>query len=825
MARSLDSAFPTMIRRAVRAFCGMGDQRLISARVRIVAALVVLLLVLAASATLAGLHFLGSDNGTAKAGSPPPAASSAKGPVANETYQWRPVAIGAGGFISGLSFDDKGVTRVARTDVHGAYIWRPERDRWELLVTASTVPEEDRKQAGMNEGVYEIVVAPSDPDRIYMAVKGAVYHSSDRGAHWTRWAKAAPSPIRLNANGPFRFFGPFLAVDPTNPDLVLFGTPQDGVWRSADGGRNWVLVKDVPPSADMRPAPGVQAPGASLWFERGRGGKPTGRIWAAVPGHGVFVSKDKGLSFQPLTPPGEPAPQLLKRGVFAPDGGFFGVDSEGKKVWRFRDGHWTDLTEGKELGPKNYSAIAANPRDGTLYLFDDGGRTLRSTNGGDNWWRVLRRASVGKGDPPWLRIADNGYFATGMVAFDPVVPDRLWVAAGTGVFYGDAPTVALQLMLVSQSRGIEELVANDVVQPDGQSPVFAAWDFGIHVKDDLNSFSATYGPRERVLIAAQQLAWSKADPSMVVTNASDTRMGCCSEDGQSVLAGYSEDGGRTWRRFASLPTPPGTNPNDPWRMSFGMIAVAADDSANIIWAPSFDRSPFYTKDRGKTWARVELPGERLPKTGSHSAFYFQRKTLAADRVIPGVFYYVHSGTATNPQLQGLWRTADGGAHWDQVFKGEIAPKSQYAAKLRAAPDWAGHLFFTSGVAEGDNTRLRRSTDGGKTWTAMDGVDHVDDIAFGKAAAGAPYPTIFISGQVRGFYGIWRSVDAAKSWRRLADFPIGRLDQVTVLGADPNVFGRVYIGYMGSGWIYGEPAPCAADLQKTDAESQCVQVAD
>jgi hypothetical protein len=42
---------------------------------------------------------------------------------------------------------------------------------------------------------------------------------------------------------------------------------------------------------------------------------------------------------------------------------------------------------------------------------------------------------------------------------------------------------------------------------------------------------------------------------------------------------------------------------------------------------------------------------------------------------------------------------------------------------------------------------------------------------------------------------------------LAEFPVGRLDQVTAVAADPDVFGRVYLGYAGSGWIWGEPAPC------------------
>ena len=58
----------------------------------------------------------------------------------------------------------------------------------------------------------------------------------------------------------------------------------------------------------------------------------------------------------------------------------------------------------------------------------------------------------------------------------------------------------------------------------------------------------------------------------------------------------------------------------------GTIAVSSDDTSNIVWEPSFNRSPFYTKDRGLTWERVVFPGEQLPDTGSHSRYTFARKT-------------------------------------------------------------------------------------------------------------------------------------------------------------------------------------------------------
>jgi hypothetical protein len=258
-------------------------------------------------------------------------------------------------------------------------------------------------------------------------------------------------------------------------------------------------------------------------------------------------------------------------------------------------------------------------------------------------------------------------------------------------------------------------------------------------------------------------------------------------------------------------------------MSFGTIAVSSGDVDNIVWAPSFNRSPYYTTDRGKTWNRVVLTGEQLPATGSHSSFYMQRKTLAADWVQGGTFYLFHSGEVTNVGLAGLWRTRDGGAHWDQVFKGEIAPQSHYAAKLRAVPGHAGHLFFTSGVAEGADTWLRRSRDGGSSWNIVPGVDHVDDVGFGKPAPDSPYPTIFISGRVLGQYGIWRSTDDASTWKRVGTFPVGSLDQVTVIAADQDRFGRVYLGYKGSGWIYGEPAPCRIAPYQFPIENECVAV--
>ncbi|WP_457107428.1 WD40/YVTN/BNR-like repeat-containing protein [Methylobacterium sp. P5_C11] len=735
-----------------------------------------------------------------------------------ESYLWRSVKLGGGGFITGYSSDVSGVTRVVRADVYGAYIWSDTANRWVQLVTAASMPSTFRVQNGMNEGVYEVVVAPSDPRRIYLALKGRVFTSQDGGRSFAA-SSTAPFAHGFDPNSEFRNSGPFITVDPERPDVALFGTPADGLWRSEDAGLTWSRVPSVPPAKDLRPSQdGHQSPGIITWFEKA-GGRFTGRVWAMSAGNGLFASSDGGRSFSRLPSNGQGGPSMLSQGAFARDGTFFGVDLETRMAWRYRAGAWQSLTSNGALPSLPFVAVANDADDARILIIDQSGTVFQSTDGGRSWTRLAHASRVGSGDPPWLRVSNASYFAMSRIMFDPVKKDRLWAGAGMGVFYADLSESPRTVTWVSQTRGIEELVANDVNQAPGQAPLFAVWDFGIHVKHDLTAYSTTYGPKERVLIAAQQVALTPANPRFVVTNASDTRTSCCSEDGDAVLAGYSLDGGESWTKFATLPTPPGTRPDDPWRMSFGTIAVSAGDPNNIVWEPTYNRAPFYTKDLGRSWQRVVLSGETLPFTGSHPHIYLSRKTLTADGTRPGVFYLVHSGEGSNQRLQGLWRTDDGGESWRQVFMGEIAPNTGYAAKLRAVPGRQGELFFTSGIPYATGTPLRRSRDGGETWSSIRGVSQVDDIAFGRPDL-AGHPTIFISGRLNDEYGLWRSIDDGESWTKIGAFPVGTLDQVTVLGADADHFGRVYVGYVGSGFMVGEPADCKAKAYAFGEDTEC-----
>ncbi len=208
------------------------------------------------------------------------------------------------------------------------------------------------------------------------------------------------------------------------------------------------MTEGVPPPALQARQPH----GALIWFEP-KNAAGAGRLFVLFPGAGVWQSNNDGLSFTPLVSPGSPQPATLKRGAFAPDGSFFGVDPASRSVWRYRNGSWTNLAASPGLGQHEFSAIAIHARDGRIVVSDHGGLSFQSRNGGESWFRVPHRSSAGAGDPPWLRVSNESYFATGHIAFDPVHPDKLWNMAGTGAYVADFPPGTAELHWRSQTRG------------------------------------------------------------------------------------------------------------------------------------------------------------------------------------------------------------------------------------------------------------------------------------------------------------------------------------------------------------------------------------
>ena len=705
----------------------------------------------------------------------------------NKPYTWKTLKTGAGGFIIGLSYHPAGRVRFATTDTYGLYRWS--NNAWVQSFTAQSMPASDVR--GENGGgVLAVASAPSDENRAYMAVLGRIFRSDNAGA---TWARTAIPEQKFDANDNWRQVNQKLMVDPANANIVLFGTPQNGLWRTTNGGASWTqlgLPKGKPENTDGT-GPGVSAitfdPSSSV-------GGVTQTIYAGSNKNGMYRSADAGATWTRIS--SDAGSDLQFNGAALSAGVLYVATNQG--AWRFKNNAYEKLSVTSDYF---VSVISDSRKASQVLAINDGGTLYRSLDGGQTWTTTTRAVRSDPNDVPWIPNSDDGgYFSSAQIIFDPQNVNRLWMAQGAGVWFADTDasnTVTWQI----QSRGIEQLVSNDVVAPPGGPVITASWDFGIFAHDNLDVYQTKKLPTNR-FNSAWDLDYASSDPKFMVAVVSDHRwLGCyfwCQVDGQSLQSGYSTDGGRTWTVFPKFPEPAYGDLNGIKPLAsnwgFGNIAVNSGDTRNIVWMPSLNRTPYVTKDRGQTWTPITLPG--APEPSSHFMFYLRRQVLVADRVTPGVFYMYHSG-------KGLYKSSDGGTTWALISSGELAPFSNFNAKLFAVPGKAGHLFFTPGALDGTDAPFKRSTDGGVTWTDVPNVTRSLAYGFGKPLAAGGYPTIFMSGKVGGQYGIWRSTDNAATWKRIADYPIGIMDNVQTIEGDPSVFGKVYVGFSGIGFVYGQ----------------------
>lgn len=717
----------------------------------------------------------GGDTVTAAAATPP--VPTVPVPPVTRT-DWRPLRIGAGGFVTGLDIADDG-TRVIRCDTYGAYIWNKATSEWKLILTANSLPAgEWGHELGTQMGVYAIAIAPSDSNRIYMAFNGFIFKSVDKGTTFTKTALAKQT---MDPNDNFRLLGRRLVVDPINPDVVFFGTAKAGLWTTVNGGTDWQAVAGVPAAATDA--------GVIVAFDRSspKSGGRTTVIYASSQGNGVYASLDAGATFSRTAG----SPTSHRHMVVGGDGVLWMTEVAAvSNVRRYAGGVWTSIPG---MGTQTWHSISVDPADPNHVVVGASGAIISTSNGGTTWTSPMYPGwPAGAGnrvatDIPWLAWTNETSMSNGDMIFDPTLTNTLVFAEGIGVWTTNPPLTWGPHDWTSQSRGIEQLVSNQIVVPPGGSPLYFAWDRPVFKLDNVDAFPATHGPnRNQPIIMGWSGDYVAANPRFVI--------GLINYGGREE-SGYSTDGGTTWTKFASVPAEVTAG-----KFS-GSIAAATED--NFVWVPSNHGNPWVTQDRGVTWTKISIPGVPLTgETGFGFAYYLNRQIITADKSAPNTFYLYN----TLPAAIGVYRSTNGGRDWTRMTTTEIASGSGFNAKLSSVPGKAGHLFFTSGNQSGTNpanTKFMRSTDGGATWTEVANVLEVYSYGFGKAATGSDYPAIFIAGYVNRVWGLWRSDDNAANWVKIGDYPLGNFDLIKTVAGDMDRFGRVYVGFSGSGAAYAE----------------------
>jgi len=135
--------------------------------------------------------------------------------------------------------------------------------------------------------------------------------------------------------------------------------------------------------------------------------------------------------------------------------------------------------------------------------------------------------------------------------------------------------------------------------------------------------------------------------------------------------------------------------------------------------------------------------------------------------IPGDPNVYYAGAASG----GIFKTTDGGTHWDPIFDSE--PVSSIGSLAIAPSDpnivWAGtgETFIRSHISIGNG--IYKSTDAGKTW-AHSGLDSTGRI--GRVLIDPRNPDIVLACALGHSYGaqpergVFRTTDAGKTWERV-----------------------------------------------------------
>ncbi|WP_010180706.1 sugar-binding protein [Aquimarina agarilytica] len=691
--------------------------------------------------------------------------------------QWKKIRLGAGGWLTGLSIHPSGSLILAKSDVSNAWKWNENNKEWTPLITASSMPA-DRVNLYKYRGVLSINSAPSDKNLIYMAFDNTIFKSVDQGDTWV--TTNFPN-IRMSANrDESKLHGERLSIDPNNKNVVYFGSINNGLYKTTNGGDSWQVVSNILKGTEKR---GIR----EIIFDPNSGttNGRTNTIYLNIDGVGVYKSTDAGTSWINITAGSGFSNSVEFTDMEIAGNGHLYVSTRQFGCRKYNKNTWQNITPNNET---NIADVAVDPFNNNRVIVKARGdkpfyRTTNANSSSPSWTKLTW--STADSDIPWFKtLGDGGWMSVGEITFDPIIEGKLWRAGGIGTWVS-TDTNDSDISWTGLSYGQEHMVNNDIVALKNGNVIAGLWDRAMFVKKPTNfeEYADRYYPNTR-FNSTWDIDVSPSNPNFVVTITEDHRF-CCYDD-EHRNSGYSMDGGLTWTKFESMPEPNEVN------SIFGNIAVSANDINNIVWLPVGNKPAYYTKDRGKTWKKINMPCN----SGNCCihAFYLEKKVLVADRVLPNTFYIYDWGNGK------IFKSEDGGVNWST--QGSVPPNAWHA-KLISVDGKAGHLLYShgpNGVAEDGVHGVYLSTDGGATWNEISNTDKVNNIAVGKAAPNSNYPTIFIQGEVNGDFGYHMSIDRGSSWKKIGTYIQGNFNQAKVMQGDPFIYGRLYVG-PGSDGIY------------------------
>jgi hypothetical protein len=80
------------------------------------------------------------------------------------------------------------------------------------------------------------------------------------------------------------------------------------------------------------------------------------------------------------------------------------------------------------------------------------------------------------------------------------------------------------------------------------------------------------------------------------------------------------------------------------------------------------------------------------------------------------------------------------------------------------------------------------------------------MGFGAPVVASGPVAVFLYGRANGGAqtGLFRSDDDGATWQLISSFPGGSYAEVNAISGDPDIPGRVYVAFGGTGFVQGDP---------------------